>query len=166
MSQILSSVYNFSLELPLGLNKTWANLSRYVSWRMWITFFVSLTMIDLGHWVHNYSESQKIFTFLLAFSRWLICQTLMKVWRFQKFKLYVCIHLQLYLCIKQKINVNETFTLPSKSITLILQAGQFPQIIQMPQYSSKKAYFHPYMTIELDYWMQKFGVLWIVMETL
>ena len=100
MSQILSSVYNFSLELPLGLSKTWANLSRYVSWRMRITFFVSLTMIDLGHWVHNYSESQKIFTFLLAFSRWLICQTLMKVWRFQKFNLYFCIHLQLYLCIK------------------------------------------------------------------
>ena len=48
----------------------------------------------------------------------------------------------------------------------MLQAGQYPQIIQMPQYSSKKAYFHPYMTIELDYWMQTFGVLWIAMDTL
>ena len=42
-------------------------------------FFASLTMIDLGHWVHNYYELKTILTFLLAFSRWQIHQTLMKV---------------------------------------------------------------------------------------
>ena len=95
MSQTTSTVYNFLLELPLGLNRTWANLIRNLSWRMWIPFFVSLTMIDLGHWVCNYSESQKILVFLLAFS-WQICQT----WRFQKIKVYLCMHLHLYLFIK------------------------------------------------------------------
>ena len=96
MTFLNSSVCNFSLELPLGLNRVWANLIRYLSWRMWITFFLSL----MGHWIHNYSESLKMLTFLLAFSRWRICQILMKVWRFQKIKLYLCIHLQLYLFIK------------------------------------------------------------------
>ena len=59
MSQIPSSVYNFFLELPLGLNRFWANLVKYLPWKMWITFFVSLIINDLEHWVRNYSESQK-----------------------------------------------------------------------------------------------------------
>ena len=89
----------------------------------------------------------KILTFILAFSMWKICQTLMKVWRFQKIKLCFCIH-------------------PNKSILLvILQAGQFPQITQMPQYSSKKNIIPP----THDHWawlldekirVAYFGLLW------
>ena len=49
----------------------------------------------------------------------------------------------------------------------MLQAGQYPQIVQIPQYFSKKrAYFHPYMTVELNYWIQTFGIPWIAMEAL
>ena len=128
MTLLNSRVCNFSLELPLGLNRTWANLITYLSWRIWITFLLSL----MGHWVHSYSESLKISTFLLAFSRWGIRQTLMKIWRFQKIKLYLCIHL---VCASNKklMYINEIFSLPTKSITLImLQASQYPHIIQMP----------------------------------
>ena len=84
MSQIPSSMYNFSLELPLGVNSAWIKLIRYLGWRMWFTFCVSITMIDVGFWVHNYSESQKILTFLLGFPRWRIRQTLRKHEDFRK----------------------------------------------------------------------------------
>ena len=39
MPQIPSSVYKFLLELPLGLNRAWANLIRNLSLRMLIIFF-------------------------------------------------------------------------------------------------------------------------------
>ena len=44
---------------------------------MWITFFVSLIIIDLEHWVRNYSESQKRKFLLLHF----LGDQLAKHWR-------------------------------------------------------------------------------------
>ena len=99
MFLIPSSVYNSLLELPLGLNRTLANLIRNLSWKIWITFFVSLTMINLGHWIHIYSESQKILLFFLAFSRWPIRQT----WRLEKYEdfrksSYTSVYIFSYIC--------------------------------------------------------------------
>ena len=97
MTLLTSCVCNFSLELLLGLNRAWANLIRYVSWRMCITFFLSLT----EHWVQNYSESLKILTFFLNF---LGDEFTKHWWKYEDFRkssyIYLCIHLQLYLCIK------------------------------------------------------------------
>ena len=112
MPQIPSSVYKSLLELPLGLNRAWANLIRNLSWRMLITFFASLIMINLGHWVHNYSEPQKILVFLFGFSRWTH-----QTWRFQKhgrvqkINLYLCTSSVLPLHqIKNSCKVNLFFT--------------------------------------------------------
>ena len=55
-----------------------------------------------------------VLMFLLAFSRWRIHQTLMKVWRFRKSS-----NNSLF-CIKLKINVNWTLYLPVKSLILII----------------------------------------------
>ena len=113
LPQIPSSVYKFLLELPLGLNRAWANLIRNLSWRMLITFFASLIMINLGHWVHNYSEPQKILVFLFGFSSWRTRQT----WRFQKhgrvqkINLYLCTSSVLPLHqIKNSCKLNLFFT--------------------------------------------------------
>ena len=47
-------MYKFSLEFPLDLSRAWEYLIRYLSWRIIITYFVSLTIIDLlvHYWLY------------------------------------------------------------------------------------------------------------------
>ena len=63
-------------------------------------------------------------------------------WKYEDFRKssYTCVYIFSYTCASNKnININETFSLPTQSMTLImLQASQYLQIIQMPQYSSKE----------------------------
>ena len=95
-----------------------------MSWKI-ITFFVSLVhFFCICYTGHCCSKLQKLkmLTFLLAFSRWQICQILMRIWRFQKIKLYFFILLQ----IKNWCKLNLFFTCQINNVNNITSQIVFP----------------------------------------
>ena len=97
MSQIPSSVYNFLLELPMA----WTNLIRNLSWKCELLF----SYPDY-HWFGTLGPQLLWIAKNISFSSCIFYvmnspnMKISTVWRFQKIKLHLCIHLQLYICIK------------------------------------------------------------------